>query len=106
MMLQQVSRRARSIPPVALASETLSPALAAGFLPAFRHEADGQIRLCQLDDGRLSSVHLLDSLPAEWVAERDESGRPMALVEQVTAGFLRGDRFWTLGDIRRPRLDS
>ncbi|WPL16257.1 hypothetical protein Thiowin_01210 [Thiorhodovibrio winogradskyi] len=106
MMLQQAVRQLIFSPPHATVSAARSPALAAGFLPAFRHEVDGQVRLCLTDDGRLASVHLLDSLPTDWVAERDDDGRPMALVDQVSAGYLRGDQFWSLGDLRRPRLDS
>ncbi|MBK5969176.1 MULTISPECIES: hypothetical protein [Thiorhodovibrio] len=106
MMLQQVVSQASSVPPFAAPEDAHPPTLAAGFLPAFRHELDGEVRLCLTDDGRLSSVHLLDSLPAEWVAERDDHGRVMALVEQVSAGYLRGHEFWSLGELRRPRLDS
>lgn len=81
-------------------------ALAAGFLPAFRNTADGQVRLCLGDDGGLALEHRLDSLPADWVAERDEDGRPLALIEPISAGYLRGDQFWSLAALRRPRLDS
>lgn len=106
MMLQQAVTQSLFSPPPVAADTAQSPALAAGFLPAFRHGADGQVRLCLTDDGRLSSVHLLDSLPSDWVSERDDCGRPMALVDQVSAGYLRGDQFWSLGDLRSPRLDS
>lgn len=106
MMLQQTVTQSLFSPPPTLVEAARLPAYAAGFLPAFRHESDGQVRLCLTDDGRLSSVHLLDSLPADWVAERDQDGRPMALVDQVSAGYLRGDQFWSLGDLRRPKLDS
>lgn len=106
MMLQQAVTKAPFSHSPMVADAAHAPALAAGFLPAFRHEADGQVRLCLTDDGRLSSVHLLDSLPSDWVAERDDRGRPVALVDQVSAGYLRGDQFWGLGELRRPRLDS
>ena len=106
MMLHQAAADSFCSPSLAAAEGAQSPALAAGFLPAFRHDRDGQVRLCLLDDGRLSSVHLLDSLPATWVAERDDQGHPMVLVDQVSAGYLRGDQFWSIGELRRPRLDS
>ncbi len=105
-MLHQIATQSTFQPPPLAFPATQSPALAAGFLPAFRHESDGQVRLCLLDDGRLSSVHVIDSVPSAWVAERDEAGRPMALVDEVSAGYWRGDRFWSLGDLRHPRLDS
>lgn len=106
MMLHNLAYETRVLPNLCVPEAAGSPALAVGFVPAFRHEDDGQVRLCLLEDGRLSCVHVLDSLPDHWVAERDAEGRPLALVEQVSAGYLRGSEFWTLGDLRRPMLDS
>lgn len=83
-----------------------SSGLVSGFLPAFRHLETGEIRLCQLADGRLSRRHLLDSLPDDWILERDASGRPAALVSEVEPGFLRGIQFWTLQNLANPRLDG
>lgn len=83
-----------------------SSGLVSGFLPAFRHLETGEIRLCQLADGRLSRRHLLDSLPEDWILERDASGRPAALVSEVEPGFLRGIQFWTLQNLANPRLDG
>lgn len=83
-----------------------SSGLVSGFLPAFRHLETGEIRLCQLDDGRISRRHLLDSLPDDWILERDASGRPAALVSEVEPGFLRGIQFWTLQNLANPRLDG
>ena len=84
----------------------LSSALILGFLPAFRHRESGEVRLCQLTDGRIARMHLLDSLPAHWVAERDGDGRPAALFASVEPGYLRGDEFWRLGDLAHPTLDG
>ncbi len=84
----------------------LSPELVVGFLPAFRHRLSGEVRLCQLTDGRIARVHLLDSMPAHWVAERDWDGRPSALVAAVEPGYLRGDAFWRLEDLAHPGLDG
>ncbi len=81
-------------------------ALTAGFLPAFRHDETGEVRLCQLADGRIACLHLLDSLPEAWVAERDHQGRPVALIDKVRAGYWRGSEFWTLSDLVHPHLDS
>ncbi|SDX73310.1 hypothetical protein SAMN05421644_11137 [Allochromatium warmingii] len=80
--------------------------LMSGFLPAFRHLETGEIRLCQLADGRIARRHLLDSLPDDWILERDASGRPAALVSEIEPGFLRGIQFWTLQNLANPRLDG
>lgn len=99
-----------SFPTTAVVADNLSwpcsPALLVGFLPAFRHRQTGEVRLCQLADGRVASVHLLDSLPTDWVAVRDGCGRPAALIAAIEAGYLRGDAFWTLGDLIHPSLDG
>lgn len=51
-------------------------------------------------------MHLLDSLPTDWVAVRDGCGRPTVLIAAIEAGYLRGDAFWTLGDLIHPSLDG
>ena len=84
----------------------ISPALLIGFLPAFRHQQTGEVHLCQLADGRVAAMHLLDSLPAAWVAVRDGCGRPASLIPAIEAGYLRGEEFWTLGDLIHPGLDG
>lgn len=84
----------------------LASALTQGFLPAFQHRLNGEVRLCLHDDGQLAAMHLLDRLPAGWIAQRDRQGRPTALIAEVRAGYLRGSEFWSLGDLRHPRLDS
>lgn len=93
-------------PPRAALQRFDSSALVSGFLPAFRHLETGEIRLCQLADGRISRRHLLDSLPDDWILERDARGRPAALVSEVEPGFLRGIQFWTLQNLANPRLDG
>jgi hypothetical protein len=84
----------------------LSPALLLGFIPAFRHQDSGEIRLCQGADGRIARQHLLDALPAAWVVERDREGRAVALAAAVEPGYLRGDTFWRLYDLTHPTLDG
>lgn len=83
-----------------------SSALAAGFLSAFRHQQSGEVRLCQFSDGTLAPMHVLDQLPTHWVSERDRDGRPTALITGIEAGYLRGESFWTLDDLRHPGLDG
>lgn len=106
MMLERVVSFAASATTVRGQRWRLSPALTLGFLPAFRHRELGEVRLCQFSDGRIARKHLLDSLPAHWVAERDENGRPQALIAAVEAGYLRGAEFWRLDDLAHPVLDS
>ena len=84
----------------------LSAELVLGFLPAFRHRRSGEIRLCRAPGGGIAWIHLLDSLPGDWVLERDDEGRPTVLLAAVEAGFLRGDQFWCLGDLEHPVPDA
>jgi hypothetical protein len=84
----------------------LSPEFVVGFLPAFRHGGTGEVRLCQLADGRIARFHRLDVLPEEWIAERDEEGRPSALIGAVEPGYQRGPEFWSLAEMTRPALDG
>lgn len=84
----------------------LPAALLVGFLPAFRHQQTGEVHLCQVADGGVAAMHLLDSLPADWVVVRDGGGRPTVLIAAIEAGYLRGDAFWTLGDLIHPELEG
>ncbi len=80
--------------------------LTRGFMPAFRHLRTGEIRLCRFTDGQLARAHLLDTLPDDWIEERDPEGRPASLISEVEPGFLRGIQFWTLDNLVHPRLDG
>ncbi|EXJ16854.1 hypothetical protein [Imhoffiella purpurea] len=95
---------AESIPSVQ--NLAFTPSLSVGFLPAFRHQESGEVRLCQFSDGSISPIHLIDCLPSRWVRERDAEGRPSALIGAIEAGFLRGADFWSLRDLLHPRLDG
>lgn len=66
-----------------------------GFLPAFYDVATGRAELARFADGRPAPMHLLEGLPAEWVAERDAAGRVRAIISTVIAGFIRGAYFYT-----------
>lgn len=72
-----------------------------GLLPAFRDPVTGETHAAVNEDGSLSPIHLLDGLPNTWVAERDASGRPVALRHGIVAGFLRGSRFLTCKELTR-----
>ena len=42
-----------------------------GFLPAFYDLETGRAELSRFADGRPAPMHLLEGMPAEWVARRD-----------------------------------
>jgi hypothetical protein len=70
-----------------------------GFLPAFRDLASGETHVCTNPDGSMASVHMLDALPADWVREWDEDGRPVTLIDNICAGFIRAGHFFTAGEL-------
>lgn len=84
----------------------LDAGFTAGWIPAFRHRVTGEVHASRLADGRLACMHVLDTAPAYWVGERDLRGRPCALVQEVQAGYLRGDRFFTLAELLRYPPDA
>ncbi|WP_019571423.1 hypothetical protein [Thioalkalivibrio sp. ALMg3] len=84
----------------------LDAGFTAGWLPAFRDRRTGAVHASHLDDGRLACTHILDTVPAPWVAERDSKGRPTALTADIQAGYLRGDRFFTLAELLRYPSDA
>ncbi len=84
----------------------LDAGFTAGWLPAFRHRRTGQVHASHLEDGRLSCVHVLDTLPGEWIAECDAGNRPCALISDIQAGYLRGERFFTLAELLRYPADA
>ncbi|WP_017942329.1 MULTISPECIES: hypothetical protein [unclassified Thioalkalivibrio] len=84
----------------------LDAGFTAGWLPAFRHRRTGEVHASHLEDGRLACTHILDTVPTPWVAERDDQGRPGALIAEIQAGYLRGDRFFTLAELLRYPSDA
>lgn len=68
---------------------------AQGFAPAFRDARTGAVHRARFADGRPAPVHLLEGLPPALVVGRDAGGRATALHAAVTAGFVRGTRFFT-----------
>ena len=106
MLLDRDAHASLSAPTVRGPRRLVQTGFIAGFLPAFRHLETGEVRLCRMQDGRLSREHLLDGLPDHWVLERDAGGRPAALVLAIEPGFVRGIEFWTLDDLNHPALDG
>jgi hypothetical protein len=66
-----------------------------GFMPAFCNTESGQVELSRFADGGLAPMHLLDGLPEDWVATRDDLDGITAVKPAVVAGFVRGGRFYT-----------
>ena len=77
-----------------------------GFMPAFKNLYNDEVHLCAYASGELSVVHVLDGLPAYWVAEWGADGRPINLKPGVIAGFMRFDDFYTLSEITHELRDG
>jgi hypothetical protein len=67
----------------------------AGFSAAYRNDATGETVLSRFADGHPAPVHLLEGLPEEWVACRDEHGGVCQVLPVVVAGFTRDGCFYT-----------
>lgn len=72
-----------------------------GFVPAFHDRASGRNVISRYADGTPAPVHVMDGLPAEWIAEYDESGHALAARKGVIAGFLRDGIFYTREEAAR-----
>ncbi len=66
-----------------------------GFVPAFIDRDASQVYRSCFADGSPCPVHLLEGLPADLVARRDDAGHVQAVKSSVVAGFLRDGRFYT-----------
>jgi hypothetical protein len=75
-----------------------------GFLPAFYDLETERAELSRFADGRPAPMHLLEGMPAEWVARRDSSGGIIALKVSVIAGFVRNGYFYTREQAARATL--
>ena len=67
----------------------------AGFFPAYQNLLTGEAVISRFADGSPAPVHVLDGLPADWVAARDELGNVCSVLDAVVAGFLREGVFYT-----------
>ncbi len=77
-----------------------------GFLPAFQDPLTGETHLSVYPDGQIAVVHLLDNIPAHWVEERDDRGRPISLKDGIIAGFIRNDQFFTHHELANTISDA
>ncbi len=66
-----------------------------GFVPAFLDTLTGTVYRSCFANGQLAPVHVLDGLPSELVTKKSISGRVVAVIDSVIAGFLREGRFYT-----------
>lgn len=73
----------------------------ARFVPAFRDAVSGRVEPARMADGAPAPMHLFCCLPDEWVAGRDEHGEIVALIDTITAGFLRDGVFYTREEAAR-----
>ncbi len=66
-----------------------------GFVPAYQDSMSGRVEVSRFANGRPAPLHLLDGLPEDWVASRDNKGHVLELRAGIIAGFLRCNRFYT-----------
>jgi hypothetical protein len=65
------------------------------FLPAFRSSLDGRIERARFPNGQPAPMHLIGGLPQEWAVRCDLEGCVLEISEDIEAGFVRDDRFYT-----------
>jgi hypothetical protein len=80
--------------------------LAFGFFPAFRDIQTGRTHLATNRDGSIANIHILDGLPFAWAEETDEMGQIVSLKDGIMAGFMRGNSFYTLDELRHSIQDA
>jgi len=68
---------------------------ALGFRPAFYDLETGEAHLSRFANGKEAPMHLLDGLPDELVAQRQENGRVTETTPGVIAGFVLHGQFYT-----------
>ena len=80
--------------------------LCVGFLPAFRDLRTDETHLSITAEGEVSPIHLIESLPIDWVTEWDDKGRAVTLSPTIIAGFFRGEQFFTLQELENIIWDA
>lgn len=66
-----------------------------GLVPAFLDSTTGTIYLSRRADGSLAMIHLIEGLPDELIAKRNEAGKPMGIKPSIIAGFVSEGKFYT-----------
>lgn len=74
---------------------------AAGFVPGFLDTRSGVAVPSRFANGLAAPVHVLEGLPDEWIAERNDEGLATKACRGVIAGFLRLGRFYSRGEAAR-----
>lgn len=68
---------------------------AQGFRPAFLDTSTGDVFLSRYSNGEPAPIHLFDGLPDDVVLCRSATGQITAVKATLTAGFVRGTRFYS-----------
>ena len=66
-----------------------------GFHPAFYDTDSNRCELARFSDGTPAPMHILDGVPNEWVVERNDAGKVVAVKASIIAGFIRNGVFYT-----------
>lgn len=90
------ARQLRSLP---FSSDQVAQIRVSGFLPAFYDRATMTVEVSRFTNGALAPVHLLDSVPADWVAKRCANGKIVALKESIAAGYLCDGFFYSPDEV-------
>jgi len=65
------------------------------FVPAFRNMLDGRVERARFPNGKPAPMHLIGGLPREWAVRCDEAGCVLEISDDIEAGFVRDDQFYT-----------
>jgi hypothetical protein len=71
------------------------PGAMLGFAPAYLNSQTGEMMLSTFANGSPAPIHLLEGLPADWVAAQTEAGKTGVLKDTVISGYIRDNRFFT-----------
>ena len=66
-----------------------------GFRAAFYDTDSNRSELARFSDGTPAPMHILDGVPNEWVTERNDAGKVVAVKASIIAGFIRNGVFYT-----------
>jgi len=66
-----------------------------GFQAAFFNTESNTAEIARFADGSPAPFHILDGVPTDWVTERDDAGKIVAVRSTIIAGFIRDGVFYT-----------
>ncbi len=70
-----------------------------GFVPGFQDLSTGKTEISRFANGEPAPIHMLDGLPEDWVASRDDDGHVASTKNGIIAGFIRSGKFFTREDV-------